>query len=94
MRRIVPGFVPVAALLLGGCVTHGYPGHTACDAKYVEKYLGQDGTDKLGKRVLRRSRADRLRWIRPGMMVTMDHIPSRLNIELDEAGKVTKFRCG
>jgi hypothetical protein len=84
----------LAPLLLGGCLTNGYPGRATCDAKYVAKYLGQDGTERLGKRVQRRSRADRIRWVRPGTVVTMDYIPTRLNIELDEAGKVKNFKCG
>ncbi len=36
----------------------------------------------------------RIRVIRPGDMITMDHIPGRLNIELDSAGIVVGLRCG
>lgn len=34
------------------------------------------------------------RVIRPGDMVTMDHVPPRLNIELDDDGVVTRLHCG
>ncbi|MFW2830865.1 I78 family peptidase inhibitor [Sphingomonas sp. ID0503] len=80
-------------LVLAAC-TNAYPGHAACDAKYVEKYLGQKGDQKLADRIQRESRADRIRWIWPGMMVTQDFQANRLNIELDDQGKVTKFTCG
>jgi len=36
----------------------------------------------------------RIRVIRPGDMVTMDHIPGRLNFELDTADTVRALRCG
>lgn len=35
-----------------------------------------------------------VRVIRPGQRITMDHIPQRLNIELDADGIVTGLRCG
>lgn len=38
--------------------------------------------------------ADRVRIIRPGMMVTMDLIESRLNILLDGNNRVTRVYCG
>lgn len=34
------------------------------------------------------------RVIRPGDMVTMDHVPPRLNIELDANGVITRIHCG
>jgi hypothetical protein len=38
--------------------------------------------------------AQRVRIIRPGMAITMDHLESRLNILLDENNTVTKVYCG
>ena len=35
-----------------------------------------------------------IRVIRPGEMVTMDHRPDRLNIELGEDGRIKAVRCG
>ncbi|WP_179381521.1 I78 family peptidase inhibitor [Jannaschia marina] len=34
------------------------------------------------------------RVIRPRQPVTMDHVPERLNIELDDDGIITKLSCG
>ena len=36
----------------------------------------------------------RIRVIRPGQPVTMDHFPGRLNILLDPTGTVLGLRCG
>ena len=36
----------------------------------------------------------RIRVIRPGDAVTMDHMPVRLNIEVDEDDIVRRLRCG
>lgn len=34
------------------------------------------------------------RIIEPGTMVTMDHNPNRLNIEINESGRIAGARCG
>jgi hypothetical protein len=35
-----------------------------------------------------------VRIIRPGMAVTMDYNPTRLNIEIDETGEIFRISCG
>ena len=35
-----------------------------------------------------------VRIIEPGMAVTMDYIATRTNIELDDAGTITRITCG
>ena len=35
-----------------------------------------------------------VRIIRPGMAVTMDYNPTRLNIEIDESGEIFRISCG
>jgi len=36
----------------------------------------------------------RIRVIRPGQPVTMDHVPVRLNVVVDDDGIVQSLRCG
>jgi hypothetical protein len=84
----------LVALLLGGCATNGYPGKLGCDVKYVQEFVGRKGDQKLADVAFRKARADTIRWIWPGMAVTMDFRANRLNIELDAAGNVSKFTCG
>ncbi|MEZ5753825.1 MAG: I78 family peptidase inhibitor [Paracoccaceae bacterium] len=35
-----------------------------------------------------------VRVIRPGMAVTMDYNPDRLNFEVDRAGRIARVTCG
>lgn len=35
-----------------------------------------------------------VRVIRPGQMVTMDYLPTRLNIDLDNRDVISRLRCG
>ena len=65
-----------------------------CDAGPAQALVGREASAELGAEALRLSGAVKLRWIRPGMMVTMDYREDRLNVELDDTNKVTKVRCG
>lgn len=37
---------------------------------------------------------EKTRIVKPGMMVTMDHIPTRLNLIVDDDGIITRWYCG
>lgn len=65
------------------------PGPDACGASGLQGLVGQPES------VLQTMRFSQpLRIIRPGMAVTMDYAPNRLNIELDEFGTISRLRCG
>ena len=70
----------------------GSPG--ACRAEELSDLIGRPATSDLGAEAMRRSGARRLRWIRPGDVVTMDYSPDRLNIHLDAQNRVERFACG
>ena len=61
----------------------------ACGAAALQGLVGADGqrlsTMKFGVPV---------RIIRPGMAVTMDFSPSRLNIEIDAKDRISRVSCG
>jgi peptidase inhibitor I78 family protein len=65
-----------------------------CDPRHLSRLVGRPGTPELGAEAQRRSGSARLRWIRPGDMVTMDFSPQRLNIRLDASNRVESFACG
>jgi hypothetical protein len=65
-----------------------------CDAEALRELVGRPATSELGAQALRRSGSRRLRWIRPGDMVTMDYSPERLNVRLDAQHRVQDFTCG
>ena len=70
------------------------PPASACNADAAAALVGRNGDADLGAEALRLTGARRLRWIRPGDMVTMDYSAERLNVHLDAAGKVERLACG
>jgi Peptidase inhibitor I78 family len=65
-----------------------------CGASLIQTYIGLRANQTVREEVTRRSGAATIRWIAPGDAVTMDFSAARLNVELDEDGVVTTFRCG
>ena len=87
-----------AALLLAGCNSPapqnlvddlGDDMVASCGAEDLQNLIGQP------KAVLETMRfSQRIRVITPGMAVTMDFAPNRLNIHVSDAGIITALRCG
>ncbi len=81
------------ALLLpfafAACVEEAAPPAGTCGAPDLQDLVGQSETVlqtmKFGTPV---------RIIHPGMAVTMDYREDRLNIEINEAGKISRVTCG
>lgn len=70
------------------------PAETGCGADQLGAYVGVEATDDVIA-TLREWRGDRpMRVILPGMAVTMDYRPDRLNVEVGENGRIAKVRCG
>lgn len=89
-----------AALLLSACVQAPSqprplppqpdpPAADACGAGALQGLVGQPDT------VLQTMRfSQQVRVIRPGMAVTMDFSPERLNIQIDREGRISRVSCG
>ncbi|MHB1123542.1 MAG: I78 family peptidase inhibitor [Ramlibacter sp.] len=65
-----------------------------CRAAGAEALLGRQLNEMVLAEALRASGGLRTRVIPPGGVVTLDHDPMRLNIELDAAGTIRRMRCG
>lgn len=65
-----------------------------CRAAGAESELGKTVDDKVADDARYAAGAMRTRIIRPGQAVTMDADPQRLNIEVDETGRIRRLRCG
>nr|WP_284040697.1 I78 family peptidase inhibitor [Phaeovulum sp. NW3] len=64
------------------------PGADACGASRLQYLIGQPES------VLDGMRFDApVRVIRPGMAVTMDYRPDRLNIEIDARNRIARVHC-
>ncbi len=65
-----------------------------CTADGLERYKGQARTDELGRRIKAESGARTLRWLPKGTITTMEYKGDRVNIRLDERGRVEAVTCG
>lgn len=78
------------ALALAACApATDLPGPDACGADGMQDLLGKDRGALAAMTLPAGSRI-----ITPGMAVTEDYSPSRLNIDLDDRGKITGVWCG
>ena len=69
------------------------PGGT-CRAIDATRFVGRPGTEALAREAQALAGAASFRWRGPGRIVTMDVRRDRLDIALDERGRVTGMRCG
>lgn len=99
MTRSLTGLVLGLMLATAGCVPAGPvpddpaipfdPGPDDCGASGLQGLLGQP------EAVLQTLRFGQpVRIIRPGMMVTQDYMPTRLNIHIDAMGQIDRIVCG
>ena len=65
-----------------------------CRAAGAEAVLGRTVDEQVISDAIVGSGAMRSRVIRPGSNVTLELDPLRLNLEVDEAGRVRRVRCG
>jgi hypothetical protein len=90
--------IPAAAMLmLGACAPRtppeAIPG-VECNASKLGGLVGKMRGPEVEAEAKRLSGANSVRWISPGMAVTMDFRADRLNVDLDDSGKITGSRCG
>lgn len=69
------------------------PALTCGEAK-AARYMGQAETPALHETVSRAVGHAKIRWVHPGDAVTQDYAPGRLNVILDETGRISAVRCG
>src|SRR6476620_11819754 len=82
-------------LVLGACgSTDPALPEARCRAAGAEAELGKTVNEKVADDARYAAGAMRMRVIRPGQSVTTDVDPQRLNIEVDETGRIRRLRCG
>lgn len=70
------------------------PTAAQCVPAGLEHFIGQKANEASGAEMLRVSGARSLRWVAPGMMVTMDFRADRLTVSYDENMSITRASCG
>lgn len=91
MRRIATLFMALA--LISACQEEAVPPATlpaeSCGAEALQHLVGQ--TEAAAQGV---AAPGAVRIIRPGMAVTMDYSPTRLNVEIGPDGRIVRVTCG
>lgn len=67
---------------------------TPCDTETLQGLIGQAGNEAVYDEATRDAGARHYRALKPGDAATMDFREDRLNIDLDDGGRITGFRCG
>ena len=65
-----------------------------CDARALGTYVGQVPTKETSLKLMGFSRARSMRYVPFGGVVTMDHNPQRLTVQLDQQGRIASATCG
>lgn len=66
----------------------------SCNADAVQSFVGRKADAATVKAAVAASGAKTARVIGPDMMVTMDYRGDRLNLSVDDAGKILAVSCG
>lgn len=66
----------------------------SCDSSKAEWTVGKIADDALLAKAKADSGAAKARILRPGQMTTMEYLAERLNLRVDEKGKVLDVNCG
>ena len=96
MRTMSLGALAALAACAGGAPER-VPHHGAigeCSAEAAQGLIGREATSELAAEALRLTGLRSARWLRPGQVVTMEYRADRLDISLDEGGRVARITCG
>lgn len=83
------------APLAAACTTMApaEPGSGGCSPEALARYTGLPANEATAARMKRETGRTALRWVRPGMAVTMDYREDRLTVYIDAANKVERASC-
>ena len=65
-----------------------------CNAAGTESFIGQRRSPETGDAILVATGSSQIRWVTPGMMVTMEFLPSRVTVHVGEDLRITRIVCG
>ena len=90
--------LPAAAMLLAPACAPQTPPEAIpgveCNAEKLGSLVGKPRGPEVEAEARRLSGANIVRWLEPGMMVTQEFRPDRLNLHLGTDGRIGSARCG
>ena len=90
-------FMLLLPVLLAGCATTpaGSPAAPGiCRDSGLAAFAGREANAETGAEILAASGARNLRWIQPGMMVTMEFSENRVNAHIGAGNRIERVSCG
>ena len=93
-------FAASASLLISACGSTPATGQTSepvsgrCNAAPAQFAMGRTVDAALENEARTRAGAKTVRTLRPNQVVTMEFNAERLNLTVDDAGRVTRVNCG
>ena len=100
MKSLLAAAAAIASL--AGCATELHADNDppvrqptdSCRAEPAQRYVGQKISAEVGAVVLRATGASELRWLGPGMIITLEYKYGRVGISYDARGIITRVSCG
>ncbi len=72
----------------------GLRGDAKCSPEAAQRFVGQNADEDTVRAAVAASGATLARVMRPGMMVTMEFRGDRLNLRVDDGGRIVEITCG
>jgi Peptidase inhibitor I78 family len=101
MRLTALAAAIAAPVMLNACVSAPKvapmpdgPTYAECNAAPAQMFVGKLSNADRNAEIQRLTGARTLRWIGPGMAVTMDYRVDRVNVHYDDRQFVTLISCG
>ncbi|AJP71630.1 I78 family peptidase inhibitor [Sphingomonas hengshuiensis] len=92
--------LPLAALSMGACAYSDPPSAAlpvqpgTCDAAQAGALVGRTYAPAMAAEVQALTGATAIRVLPPGTAATMDFRAERVNVDLDDKGRIVAVRCG
>lgn len=84
----------LGALPSGPLLAQGAAPADTCSLTLTARFVGARAVPQVRGTVLQVARPHPVRWIAPGQAITLDQNPERLNVIVDENGRIAVMRCG
>jgi starvation-inducible outer membrane lipoprotein len=98
---ILSALAITTTLVLSACSTTPSPSQTPsapvsgrCNAAPAQFAVGRNANSALENEARARAGAKTVRVLKPNQIVTMEFNAERLNLSVDDAGRVTRVACG
>lgn len=85
--------LPLCAALAPALAAEPTPPDT-CRLALTARFVGAHAVPEVRRLVRQIARGHPIRFISPGQSITLEQNPRRLNVILDEDGRIASMRCG